>query len=349
MNSSDYALAVVCESSDGIANYDVSRSDWYLGRLYVLPVSDPQLVSKGIDKQWFLTHQAGDFIVSGYINSSGDWSLSRPTSVEPSFDYALQLEVFDQIFSPDYIREVRAIRESHSFNSKTNEIVGAVVNNDPSNDSDESVVKLPKKMRLIDEAEFGSNIQNLHLLRELALREQLVDEEVLEQVEIDEMTPTINADLDDEKRSIASASVDDEFTRTRIESKLVNLIIEQHKKHQLREFLVEPLGGVVTVDPEQDSFVLRSPTDKRIMLAATLTGEILEQLRPSDARVFEQRDEIEPELLQSGKEREQLVTEVAADTPVQTVQKESEQQEPAQVEIRDDEQKAKKSRGIELS
>ncbi|OWY65666.1 hypothetical protein B7486_40775 [cyanobacterium TDX16] len=347
MNSSDYALAVVCESSDGIANYDVSRSDWYLGRLYVLPVSDPQLVSKGIDKKWFLTHQAGDFIVSGYINSSGDWSLSRPMSVEPSFDYALQSEVFDQIFSPDYIREVRAIRESHSFNSKTNEIVGAVVNNDPSNDSDESVVKLPKKVQSIDAAEFGSNIQNLHLLRELALREQLVDEEVLKQAEINEMTPTINTDLDDEKRSIASASVDDEFTRTRIESNLVNLIIEQHKKHQLREFLVEP-EGVVTVDPEQDSFVLRSLADKRIMLAATLTGEILEQLRPSDARVFEQRDEIEPELLQSGKEKEQLLTEVAADASVQTVQKESEQQEPAQVEIRDDEQKAKKSRGIEL-
>lgn len=184
------------------------------------------------------------------------------------------------------------------------------------------------------------------MLRELALREQLVDGGVLEQVEIDEMTPTLNADLDDKKRSMTSASVDDEFTRARIESNLVNLIIEQHKKHQLREFLVEP-EGVVTVDPEQDSFVLRSLTDRRIMLAAKLTGEILEQLKPGDARVFEQRDEIEPELLQLGKEREQLVTEVAADTSVQTVQKESEQQEPAQVEIRD-EQKAKKSRGIEL-
>ncbi|MGL5923971.1 hypothetical protein [Chroococcidiopsis sp.] len=347
MNSSEYELAVVCESSDGIANYDVSRSDWYLGRLYVLPVSDPQLVSKGIDKKWFLTHQAGDFIVSGYINSSGDWSLSRPTSVEPSFDYVLQSEVFDQIFSPDYVREVRAICESHSFSSKTNEIVEVVVNNDPSNDSDESVVKLPKRVRAIDEAEFGSNLQNLHLLRELALQEQMVDEEVLEQAEIDEITPTINADLDDEKRLITSASVDDEFTRARIERDLVNLIIEQHKKHQLREFLVEPLG-VVTVDLEQDSFVLRSLTDKRIMLAATLRGEILEQLRPSDARVFEQRDEIEPELLQLSKEKEQLATEVAADASVQTVQKESEQQEPAQIEIRD-EQKAKKSRGIELS
>lgn len=346
MNSSEYALAVVCESSNGIANYDVSRSDWYLGRLYVLPVSDPQLVSKGIDKKWFLTHQAGDFIVSGYINSSGDWSLSRPMSVEPSFDYALQSEVFDQIFSPDYVREVQAIRESHSFGLKTNEIVDSVANNDSSNDSDESVVKLPIRTQSIDEAEFGSNIQNLHLLR-LALREQLVDEEVLEQAEIDEITPATNADLDDEKQSITSASVDDEFTRARIESNLVNLIIKQHKKHQLREFLIEPLG-VVTVDPEQDSFVLRSLADGRIMLAATLTGEILEQLRPSDARVFEQRDEIEPKLLQLGKEKEQLATEVADDASVQSVQKESEQQEPAQVEIRD-EQKAKKSKGIELS
>ncbi|MBE9019327.1 hypothetical protein IQ272_24980 [Chroococcidiopsidales cyanobacterium LEGE 13417] len=169
----------------------------------------------------------------------------------------------------------------------------------------------------------------------------------MEQVEIDEMTLTTNADLDDEKPSITSASVDDEFTRTRIESNLVNLIIEQHKQHQLCEFLVEP-SGVVTVDPEQDSFVLRSLTDKRIMLAAKLTGEILEQLRSSDARVFEQRDEIEPELLQLAKEKEQLVTEVAADVSVQTVQKESEQQEPDRVEIRD-EQKAKKSKGIELS
>lgn len=347
MNSSKYELTALPGSSgDTAANYDVSCSDQYLGRLYLLPADDPRLTSRGIEKKWFLTHQKGDFLVSGYINSSGEWSLSRPMSVEPSFDYATQFEVFNKIFSPDYIQEVQALRESHLVDLPINGLVHDVLRNDNSGNGDSGEGKLRNEVQQVDRTALGLNIHNLEFLRELAMREQL-EEEVSQPAELDKEALAKNTDLGKDNNSTLLVPIDDESRRARIESDLVNLIIENHKRHQLPSFVVEP-EGMVTVDPNQDSFVLHSLVDGHVVLAATLAGEILEQLKPNDARLFNQRDAIEAELLQLDSEQEELADEVAADTFAQHVTEHSEQPgRIAQVEVRD-ESKNKKSRGIEL-
>ncbi len=165
MDLSKYELTAVPGSSGGIAaNYDVSCSDQYLGRLYLLPADNPHLPSLGIEKKWFLTHQSGDFVVSGHINESGEWSLSRPMSVEPSFDYATQFEVFNKIFSPNYIREVQAIREGHLVDSQTNGLVHDVLRNDNSGNGDSDEGKLRHEVQQVDRTALGLNIHNLEFL-----------------------------------------------------------------------------------------------------------------------------------------------------------------------------------------
>ena len=107
---SNYQLTPIT-NTETVLNCDVICDEQYLGRLYVFPTNDPALNTLGIEKEWFLSHEPGDFVVSGHVNAVGEWCVSPHRSLEPSLEFTSQAEVFDRVFSPDYEREVLAVRE----------------------------------------------------------------------------------------------------------------------------------------------------------------------------------------------------------------------------------------------
>lgn len=98
----NFQFTAVKQFNENFGNYDITFGDVRLGRLYVLPTTEPELISAGIDKQWFITHEKGDFVVSGYINENEEWSLSAHQSLEPVLSYSSQSAVFSLVFSESY-------------------------------------------------------------------------------------------------------------------------------------------------------------------------------------------------------------------------------------------------------
>jgi hypothetical protein len=85
-------------STNTAFNCDIIKSDEneYMGRLYILAASDPALLNLSIEKEWFLAHKSGEFLICGHINNEGEWSLSSYKSLEPSLTYTTQNQIFDQ-------------------------------------------------------------------------------------------------------------------------------------------------------------------------------------------------------------------------------------------------------------
>lgn len=107
---SNYQLTPITNTETAL-NCDVTCDEQYLGRLYVFPTNDPALSALGIEKEWFLAHEPGDFVVSGHVNALGEWCVSPHKSLEPSLEFTSQADVFNKVFSPDYEREVLAVQE----------------------------------------------------------------------------------------------------------------------------------------------------------------------------------------------------------------------------------------------
>ena len=72
LDSEKFQLKEVGRCSEQFGNYDVISERSRLGRLYLLPCTEPNLIAVGIEKQWFITHAEGDFVVSGYVNEAGE-------------------------------------------------------------------------------------------------------------------------------------------------------------------------------------------------------------------------------------------------------------------------------------
>lgn len=94
-------------SSQEFGNYDVTAGESRLGRLYVLPCTEQTLIASGIEKQWFITHAEGNFVVSGYLNKAGEWSLSDQQSLEPASNYSNQSDILSTVFSDSYVHQVQ--------------------------------------------------------------------------------------------------------------------------------------------------------------------------------------------------------------------------------------------------
>ena len=94
-------------SSQEFGNYDVTTGESRLGRLYVLPCTEQTLIASGIEKQWFITHAEGNFVVSGYLNKAGEWSLSDQQSLEPASNYSNQSDILSTVFSDSYVHQVQ--------------------------------------------------------------------------------------------------------------------------------------------------------------------------------------------------------------------------------------------------
>ncbi len=357
-----FQFTKVGQHSEPFGNYDVTSGDVYLGRLYVLPTTEPELISAGIDKQWFITHEKGDFVVSGYINENGEWSLSAHQSLEPVLSYSSQSAVFSLVFSESYRLQMQQQRLSQS-EPRENELslVEALKHNavsptfssvgdESSSDKDDGggddkqgitsnesafLFSLPGVRELIN----GS----LVLEDADAVRSSEVEEDE-SNVEVEKIAQWREAEPEDRAKALERSN---ELMREQAQERLVMQVIEAHRQLTRRSVLeqyeqeLENPSWMLVVDEEQHLFRLFSRTDGHTVLEATLSGEILKPLSLEDALQLEENFQLPILNVRPCRfdERDDLAEiEESASTPQLPVEK---QDKP---EIKEDKQK----KGLEL-
>ncbi len=292
-------------STDSALNYDVTTSEdnQYMGRLYILTAENPVLQNLGIEKEWFLAHESGEFMICGHINNVGEWSLSSYRSLGPSLEYTTKSQIFDQVFSHEYIQEVlhsKKFVQSSEFVDERKRL------NDNNNDSDDT----KETVNSTTSNQLSISIPNLEMLGEIILRSSPDD---LLQEEAD--TYQINQSFEQEA-PIMTDIITNEIIYTpqlekaellEIEQAIVDKIIEEYQTHDTSEFILPPTGKV-TIHVESDYFVLSDSVDGHTILAATLDGEVMEELKQADAIEFTsllQSHEIEVSTLLSSQSHSQ--------------------------------------------
>ena len=295
-------------STDSALNYDVTTSDdnQYMGRLYILTAENPVLQNLGIEKEWFLAHESGEFMICGHINNVGEWSLSSYRSLEPSLEYTTRSSIFDQVFSHEYIQEVlhgKKVIESSQFIDDSKRLND---NNDGSDDTKETVNSSSLTQLHI-------SVPNLEMLGEIILRSSPDELLTLQSEEAD--TYELNQLLEQEapvitdivSNEIMSTSQLEKTELLEIEQAILSKIIEEYQTHDTSEFILPPTGKV-TVHVEEDYFVLSDSVDGHTILAATFDGEVMEELKQADAIEFTsllQSHEIEVSTLLSNQSHSQ--------------------------------------------
>ena len=289
-------------STDSALNYDVTTSDdnQYMGRLYILTAENPVLHNLGIEKEWFLAHESGEFMICGHINNIGEWSLSSYRSLEPSLEYTTKSQIFDQVFSHEYVQEVlhsKKVIQSSEFLDDRKRLND---NNDASDDTKETV-------NYTTSTQLSISIPNLEMLGEIILRSSQ-DDLLSEQVDTyqsfgqealvmtDIITNEIRPTLQLEKAELLE-----------IEQAIVDKILEEYQTHDTSEFILPPTGKV-TIHVESDYFVLSDSVDGHTILAATFDGEVIDELKQADAIEFTsllQSHEIEVSTLLSSQSHSQ--------------------------------------------
>ncbi|MBE9224717.1 hypothetical protein IQ264_04445 [Phormidium sp. LEGE 05292] len=243
-------------------NCDVTQDGQYLGRLYVFPTTNPNFIAMGIEKEWFLAHAEGEFVISGYINTNGQWSLSPHQSLQLSEEYTAQSAIFDRVFSPEYIQDVLV-----SLSLAVKDM--AVANHSSSNGNGESgegqLMKFDNKLM----ADWNVMIPHLDVLRELLVHE--VEQEAF-------------FDQFEEKQPNELAA---ETERLKVQDTLIDAVLQEYQEQETTEFVLPPFG-IVTVHAEEEYFVLRFENDGQTILVASLDGEVIEELSQNDAAKFEE-------------------------------------------------------------
>ncbi|NJR19217.1 MAG: hypothetical protein HC785_28320 [Calothrix sp. CSU_2_0] len=279
-----YQLHLLYSANDAV-NYDISSSEIQgnIGRLYILNAEEPTLLKLGIEKEWFLAHQSGDFLICGHINNSGEWSLSSYRSLEPSLNYKSQKEVFDRIFSHEYVRDILERREGEVV--ETN-IAIAINNNSSNNDNqDDNTNHSGDKSdgKILENVNISP--QNLLVLENLILRSspeeiissQYQEEEIMQNYSI-QTTERENIVVSEKK----SEPILETFELLEIQGLLIDRIVEECQQRSEHEFTLPPFG-TITVSNHEDYFTLRSESDEHEILAATFDSEIIHELNNTDA------------------------------------------------------------------
>jgi hypothetical protein len=273
-------------STDSALNYDVTTSDdnRYMGRLYILTAENPVLQNLGIEKEWFLAHESGEFMICGHINNVGEWSLSSYRSLEPSLEYTTKSQIFDQVFSHEYIQEVL---HSKRFVQSSEFIDDSKRLNDNNNDSDDT----KDAVNSTTSNQLSISIPNLEMLGEIILRSSPDDLLTLQSEEVDmyqiyqsfeQEAPVLTDIISNE---IMPTLQLEKTELLEIEQAIVDKIIEEYQTHDTSEFILPP-AGKVTIHVESDYFVLSDSVDGHTILAATFDGEVMEELKQADAIEF---------------------------------------------------------------
>lgn len=352
----------VKQFSDEFGNYDVTFGDIRLGRLYVLPIIEPALLSAGIDKQWFISHEKGDFVVSGYINKNGEWSLSAHQSLEPALFYSSQSAVFSLVFSESYTLQMQQQRLSQSeLQENELSLVEALkynavsqtfssVGDESSSDKDDGGGDDKQGIASKEEAFLFSlpgvrELMNGSLVLEDtdAVRSSEVEEDE-SNVEVEKIAQWREAEPEDKAKAL---ELSNELMRSQAQERLVMQVIEAHRQLTVRSVLeqyeqeLENPSWMLVIDEEQHLFKLLCRTDGHTVLEATLDEEVLSPLSLEDALQLEESFQISILNVRTGRFREKdnlVEIEPSVSVPQLSVEK---QNEP---EIKD----AKEKKGLEL-
>ncbi|NJL65076.1 MAG: hypothetical protein HC903_28915 [Methylacidiphilales bacterium] len=275
-------------STEKAFNGDVIISDEekYMGRLYILATSDRELLNLGIEKEWFLAHAPADALICGHINHEGGWSLSSYRSLEPSLIYVTQNQIFDQVFSPEYVWEISYLREETTLN-----IFQTMKDSDDSNsnkDSDSDVPNEKYVTKIVEKLYITS--ANIDALRDLILRSSVEELFVLEPEQEIEIHSN---QIVDEQQEINFTEIMNYFQResapkldeeelSLAQMQLTERVIAEYEKQNINEFSFVPFGNV-TIHPEESYFVLRDSEDEHTIFIATFDADIIQGLNDTDA------------------------------------------------------------------
>ncbi len=280
-------------STEQAFNGDVITSDEekYMGRLYILATSDSKLLNLGIKEEWFLAYAGADFLISGHINNEDKWSLSAYKSLEPSFVYTNQTNIFDQIFSQEYVQEIAYLREeefltiSHLINQSDN------FNNE---DKDESSIN---KLKINQQSgQLYITPENIDVLNNLILNSDFDElypftqdqKDVIEmgvtQSKSENSSTDLQVIMNYFQRESAPKLDEDELFDAQVN--LIERVKDECQKRNISEFAFVPFGNI-TIHESDNYFVLRDSEDEHTIFVATFESEIIQGLNDVDALKIE--------------------------------------------------------------
>jgi len=288
---SAYKIMPITDSVS-VKNSDVFIRDSYLGRLWVFPTQDPSLNAMGISSEWFLVSSTGQ-VASGHVNTDEQWSISPNLSLLPSWEYTSLIEVFERVFHSSIAENQSALE----MNFPSTQLGNRSSNSDDSDNTEETNKFNPQ----LDATTFANLIVNLDRLTDLLADEfesdiesqfdELDDEELFSELEEDEDEPVLMLPLSSPSPEIMVT----EEERLWWQNALIDWVIEEWLKREITEVQVMP-NVELTVNVEEDYFLLHSSHDGHTLLSASLAGEVIKELNNTDASYFvllEQRLQIE--------------------------------------------------------
>lgn len=323
LDSEKFQLKEVGRCSEQFGNYDVISERSRLGRLYLLPCTEPNLIAVGIEKQWFITHAEGDFVVSGYVNKAGEWSLSNYQSLEPTPNYGSQADVFEAVFSNSYVERVQ---EQRSSQLKLDESSGELNLAEVLSNSAEPVSVVGKTGNLVSDkndgegdgegnGEIDGKLGNTFSESEMAFLFSLPGiKELLKKSS--GLSVGSSADLENadaiaasaaseklEAKQFAAASVASEDKAKAVEQaneemrllaqqRLVELVLAFLSRDDRDDRELKDPDWALVIDSKRHMFVLRDRASGHTVLRATLEGDVLEPLSLEDAREFSSTSQI---------------------------------------------------------
>lgn len=242
-------------------HYDLNADNKHLGRLYIFPVEEPSLLAIGITSQWFVTHQEAGVIVSGHVNEAGQWSISAPFSLEPSFEYQNKNELFDHVFQKDFVSSLKQTKEEELVYRPTN--LPTLSSDKPDDSSNEEETQLERQPKVLDEVPTTVKIYPSFDFNALVEEKEMKKEE------------------DIIYRDSLDSSIDVEQSRKQIEEMLAFLLVSS----QMEEEKAQSSTSLWLLTESQGIKYLIDREDNHVVLAVDETGHILSSLSEGDAIV----------------------------------------------------------------
>lgn len=276
----NYSLNAIANSE----HFDISCESEHLGRLYVFDVTEPELLAKGIDKQWFLTHGEAGCVLSGHVSQQQQWSLSEPYSLEATQQYVSQEELLAKVFSADYVESVR--QDVVPFS-----IANGLLQDETNLGSNSSTDPMPgetgngQKVRASSISSVSQGLDSTALSLG-ALADSVSVQEDWWGEESSQNGETLRfSEIDNNDPSPQSEVPEIETARRQLEQQLAILLLEGERQHLL-DFESIETESLWQLEKEEDVLRLRDRSDDHIVMSVSSEGEILSRLSVEDVQAI---------------------------------------------------------------